>query len=235
MKKAAAGLLFAYTALGQLTFDAASVKPNFSGDRSTVTRRGENSLVLTNWPLREIILKAYDLKVYALDAPDWTASLSFDINAKAGRKVSEAELRQMLQALLLERFQLKAHSAVKEMQAYALLPAKGGIKLKPVQDGAFDYDLTHGIHRTAMVCRHCSTDNLANVLSGQLDIPVVDQSSVPGAYSFTLEWSPNQNADDAVPSIFSAVSEQLGLGLEARKAPISILVIDSVSKTPVEN
>lgn len=185
--------------------------------------------------MREIILKAYDLKVYALTTPDWTASRSFDINAKAARKVTEAELRRMLQSLLAERFQLQAHAAVKEMQAYALMPSKDGFKLKPVEDGAADFDLFRSSQKTTIACRHCSMENFANVLSGQLDIAVIDRTGVPGAYSFDLEWSPNQNADDAGPSIFTALSEQLGLRLEPRRAPISILVVDSISKTPTEN
>jgi transposase len=36
-------------------------------------------------------------------------------------------------------------------------------------------------------------------------------------------------------TIFSALKEQLGLRLEARKGPVDLLVIDSVQKTPTEN
>jgi uncharacterized protein (TIGR03435 family) len=39
----------------------------------------------------------------------------------------------------------------------------------------------------------------------------------------------------AGPTIFSAVQEQLGLKLEAKKGPIDLLVIDSIEKTPTEN
>jgi uncharacterized protein (TIGR03435 family) len=37
------------------------------------------------------------------------------------------------------------------------------------------------------------------------------------------------------PTIFSALQEQLGLKLEAKKGPVDFLVIDSVEKTPTEN
>jgi uncharacterized protein (TIGR03435 family) len=232
---AVASLLFTALATAQPTFEVASIKPNTSGDRSSFSRNAEDSLVLQNWPLREIILKAYNLKDYALTGPDWLASLNFDINAKAGGKVTEIELRQMLQSLLAERFQMKAHPAIKEVPAYVLLPAKGGFKLKQVDDGVFGVDQSRFPGKTRIACRHCSIDNLANVLSGHVDRAIVDQSGIPSAYSFTLEWSPNQDAADAGPSIFTALTEQLGLRLEPRKAPVAILVVDSISKTPTGN
>lgn len=40
---------------------------------------------------------------------------------------------------------------------------------------------------------------------------------------------------DSGPTIFTAVQEQLGLKLEARKAPLDMLVIDHIEKTPTEN
>jgi uncharacterized protein (TIGR03435 family) len=227
--------LFCATAAGQPSFEVASIKPNNSGSRSTITRAGQDSLVLLNWPLREIVLKAYRIKDYALFAPDWLSSRNFDISAKAAQKVTEAELREMLQSLLIERFQLKAHPESKEMQAYALLPTKGGVKLKPAGDGQFDVDLPRGSRKTTIVCRHCSMDDFAGVLAGQLHRAVIDRSGVPEAYSFTLEWSPNQDADDGGASIFTALSEQLGLRLELRKLPVSVLVVDGISKTPAEN
>jgi uncharacterized protein (TIGR03435 family) len=74
-------LLSSATLMAQSSFEVASIKLNVSLDRSSFTRRGGDSLVLQNWPLRNIILKAYGLKNYALDAPDWLASRNFDINA----------------------------------------------------------------------------------------------------------------------------------------------------------
>jgi uncharacterized protein (TIGR03435 family) len=230
-----ANMLFAWMLTGQPSFEVASVKPNNSGSRSTITRTGQDFLILINWPLREIVLKAYGLKDYALIAPDWLASRNFDVNAKAAQRATEAEIQRMLQSMLFERFQLRAHPESKEMQAYALLPTKGGVKLKPAGEGQFDVDLSRSSQKTTMVCRHCSMDDFAGVLAGQLHRAVIDRSSVAGAYSFTLEWSPNQGGDDAGPSVFTSLSEQLGLRLELRKLPVSILVVDSVSRTPAEN
>ena len=41
--------------------------------------------------------------------------------------------------------------------------------------------------------------------------------------------------EDNGPTIFTAIQEQLGLKLEAKKGPVDILVIDHVEKTPTEN
>jgi len=49
---------------------------------------------------------------------------------------------------------------------------------------------------------------------------------------------PTAGADSATepagPSLFTAIQEQLGLGLESGKGPVEVLVIDSVSM-PSEN
>lgn len=236
MKISIAGLLFAVLATAQLSFETASIKLNVSGDRSSFTRIGADSLGLQNWPLRNIVMKAYDLKSYALEAPDWLASRNFDVNAKASGKVTEGELRQMLQTLLKDRFQLKAHPAEKDLRAYWLLPAKGGLKLSPIHDsGVFGVDVSRFPDRTRIVCRHCTMDRVAEVLADQVGVPVVDQSGIPEEYSFTLEWSPSQNANDIGASIFTALNEQLGMRLELRRMPISVLVVDSILRTPSEN
>ena len=40
---------------------------------------------------------------------------------------------------------------------------------------------------------------------------------------------------DSGPNMFTAVQTDLGLKLESRKAPVEVLVIDSVSKIPTDN
>jgi uncharacterized protein (TIGR03435 family) len=233
-----ASLLVAATATAQPAFEVASVKANTSGDRSSYSRSGKNSLALQNWSLQRIVLKAYDLKSYALSGPDWLSQLSFDIGAKTEEPVTEAGLRQMLQALLVERFGLKSHTAVLDKQAYVLLPAKSGFKLNPVSDDSTatdDCDLSSFPQKTRLSCRHVSLDYLAEALSDEMDGTVVDQSGAKATYAFTLEWSPNLSVDGAATSIFTALKEQLGLRLERRRVPVSILVVDSIAKTPTDN
>lgn len=82
-----------------------------------------------------------------------------------------------------------------------------------------------------------------------LDHPVVDQSGLAGRYDFTLDWRPDElqfpnapapqraaaiAAADALPDLFTAFQEQLGMRLQPVKALIDVLVIDRVSR-PSEN
>ena len=72
-----------------------------------------------------------------------------------------------------------------------------------------------------------------------LDRPVLDRTGLPGLYDFTIDASglptPTHPEGEGGISIFTAVQRDLGLKLEARKEPVSILVIDSVNKNPTAN
>ncbi len=66
---------------------------------------------------------------------------------------------------------------------------------------------------------------------------VVDRTGLAGAWDFDLTFAqegrggPNAPAADPdAPSLFTAVQEQLGLKLEATKAPVEVLVIDAIDR-----
>ncbi len=81
-----------------------------------------------------------------------------------------------------------------------------------------------------------------------LDRPVVDQTGLPGKWNFTLKWTPDESQfagmgmripppsdkADAPPGLFTAIQDELGLKLEATKAPVDVMVVDKVQK-PSEN
>jgi uncharacterized protein (TIGR03435 family) len=82
-------------------------------------------------------------------------------------------------------------------------------------------------------------DQIANVLRGRVGRPVVDKTNIKGYFNLRLQFAlektaPDTANDPAGPSIFTAIQEQLGLKLEAEKAPLDVLVIDSVQR-PSEN
>jgi uncharacterized protein (TIGR03435 family) len=87
---------------------------------------------------------------------------------------------------------------------------------------------------------------LAKVLTDQVGRFVKDQTALNGVFAFTLDWAPDTNARfDALdappaesrhgPSIFTAIKEQLGFRLDARKGQVEVVVIDRVENTPTEN
>jgi uncharacterized protein (TIGR03435 family) len=172
----------------------------------------------------------------------WLDSESYDVVAKpAGDRVlSNAELRPLLQHLLQERFQLATHWEKKESSGYALVVAKGGAKLQPGQTGktaktAKDGPATAFIMQDGLVGPSLSMQTFAGMLSSPLKQPVVDRTGITGNYDIRLRFAPEGSTDSSLPSIFTAVQEQLGLKLEQQKVPIEILVIDHVEKVPTAN
>ncbi len=79
---------------------------------------------------------------------------------------------------------------------------------------------------------------LANRLSGplfNLGRPVEDQTNATGYFDFTLDWSPTDANPGPNPTLFTALTEQLGLQLKAQKMAVKVLVVDSVNKQPTPN
>lgn len=82
---------------------------------------------------------------------------------------------------------------------------------------------------------------IASALSswGDLGRPVVDQTGLPGKYDFVLDFTPDPRPsyatiDSGGPGFQEALKLQLGLRLEAERAPVEFLVIDHVER-PDEN
>lgn len=61
------------------------------------------------------------------------------------------------------------------------------------------------------------------MLANTLGSPVVDETGLSGLYDYTFEWP------DAGSSLFASV-DQLGLKLEAKKAPVEVLVMDHAER-----
>ncbi|MGA3019153.1 MAG: TIGR03435 family protein [Bryobacteraceae bacterium] len=89
-------------------------------------------LTCTNTPLKQLLVRAYDLKNYQVEGPAWLDTDGFDIVAKVPPGTSKEQFNLMLQSLLAERFKVTVHRETKNMQVYALSIGKGGPKLKEV-------------------------------------------------------------------------------------------------------
>jgi uncharacterized protein (TIGR03435 family) len=92
---------------------------------------------------------------------------------------------------------------------------------------------------------------LADWLTRLLDRPAVDMTGISGTYDFSLEYSLEElrnllrtstggarelpaGIPDSGNSIFASLAAA-GLRLEQRKAPMEVLVVDSIERTPTEN
>ena len=226
------------------SFDVASVKVNKSGGINTISGRGgsirpsRGQIAMENVTLWKALGFAYGIgedKDYAITGPDWLRSERYDIVAKVPPETSWPQITAMMQTLLTERFKMAAHRETREMPVYALVPAKDGPKLHEVEPGHGGFSIGRGVVKA----QGGTMDAFAARLGQVLDRPVLDQTGIKGVYAFTLEWTPDpgpgEPAADAGMSIFTAIQQQLGLKLEARRGPVEILVVDRADKVPIEN
>jgi uncharacterized protein (TIGR03435 family) len=223
-------------------FEAASIKLDTHADGAD--SEGTPGLLRAQMTLKRYIAYAYDVKDFQVTGgPNWIALDHYDITAKLERvdpqKPAGMQIREALRTLLAERFQLTFHHESKEVGGYALLTAKGGLKLTPVADAGDHGTSSRGGLTRELTATQVDMPRVAAFLARETGSPVVDQTHIPGVYTFTLEWaredSRNASPEQAeLPSLFTALQEKLGLRLEARKVPVDLLIIDS-AKRPSEN
>jgi uncharacterized protein (TIGR03435 family) len=237
----------------KLEFEVATIKPSVAG------QPGPGGFNVTTRELRSRNTSLADLIVFALRVhrtqiaglPGWAESERYDIVASlpAGDP-TDPELFAMLQNLMKSRFNLAFHTEKRELSVYAIGLGKGGqAGIKMTKND------TNGVRVGAqalgrVVFSGTTMADLASQLQFRvLDRPVIDQSGLTDRYDFALNWTPDEfqfpaataaqrsaipSGPDAPPDLFTAVQEQLGLKLEAVKAPADVLVIEQVSR-PSEN
>ena len=114
-------------------FEVASVKksaPAVAGQVNIGVHIDSAMVRYSTLPMRSYIRMAYRVSDYQVLGPDWLATENFDIAAKLPDGATRAQLPEMIQSLLAERFKLVLHRDKKEFPVYALVVAKNGPKLK---------------------------------------------------------------------------------------------------------
>ncbi|HET9362398.1 MAG TPA: TIGR03435 family protein [Vicinamibacterales bacterium] len=169
-------------------------------------------------------------------------------------------LQAMLQALLADRFKFVAHRETREQPVYALVPARDDKALGPkMRVSTTDCDappagpgragepspeptglttpvpctlrMGHGV----LVARDATLGELAVSLSRTVQRVVHDQTGLVERYDMDMTFTPERMprvrpADPDETSIFTALREQLGLKLESTRAPVEVIVIDTVER-----
>jgi len=224
--------LFAAALTAQSGFDAVSIRPNHSGDGHggvNMARNNEGAkLTITNTNLLRCLQRAYGVKEYQIAGPDWLKTENYDMIATLSTPTSAAQTWKLMQAVLEERFRIALHRETKTLPVYEPVLAKGGFKIQETEPAGDSGVWDAG--RGELTAKKESIENFAEVLSRQMDRPVLDKTDLKGAYDFVLKYD---KADDG--SIFGALQQQLGLKLEPAKGGVEILVIDHAEKTPTEN
>lgn len=103
----------------------------------------------------------------------------------------------------------------------------------------------------AIIASAVPITQLIDRLTTLLNRPVIDKTGLNGYFAFRLQFSPDGDlrggrvgpnpgatvptaSDSAAPSIFTALQEQLGLRLDSTRAPVEVIVVDSIQR-PTEN
>lgn len=253
---------------GRTEFEVVSIKPTPEGPMVMMgvmdTPDGVHG---ENVTLPMLVRIAYGFERFPTDdrvagAPEWKdqkfnieAKMSAaDIAATAGMTKEEKEARRerMLQAMLAERFKLKAHFASKEVATYDLVRAKGGTKLKETATAQDNFDGAKGrdgkpvpgswisFRMNEVVGQQYSMSGLAAFLSepaAGIGRPVIDKTGLTGKYNFTLHWRfPGLHVNGAPappgdgPSIFTVLQDDLGLKLDPSRGRVETIVIDHVER-----
>lgn len=222
------------------SYVVASVKPNTSGAGDSSTHGSRGQVIFTNQTLKRFIERAYNVKPIQVTGPDWMESVRFDIAAKYPPDTKPDDRSLMLRSLLEDRFKLVVHREQKEKSGFALVVAKGGFKLKPVEAGSSSTNSDGGRRLQTLTATKTSMAQLADFVARVLEEIVVDKTGISGVYDFKLRWTnDDQNPDGPdsgpVPTLHTVLQEVLGLRLQAQKVPVEIIVVDHVERIPIEN
>jgi uncharacterized protein (TIGR03435 family) len=235
-------------------FDVADVHPSAKGGRQFfndgLLQRGR--YMAKNATMLDLISTAYGVEEDKVrGGPSWLERDHFDVIAKVPTGITTETVKPLLQALLAERFGLVVHPDKRPMAVYALTVGKGKLKLKEAAN-ASDSACVPRVDPpnptpTSMItliitCHNMSMDAFATTLhqfaGDYLTNLVTDSTGLKGNWDFELRWNPSgvlgRAGADGV-NIFEAVDKQLGLKLESQKAPLDVIVVDSVNEKPTDN
>jgi uncharacterized protein (TIGR03435 family) len=225
-----------------LRFDAVSVRENTGSDRSIrFEDPPPDGYRRSNLPLESIVRYAFDIRQFSriTGLPEWTRGTRYDISGRAGRVITDDERRAMVRAVLETDFQLKTHIESREQTIYVLTAARAdkrlgpGVKPRPECEAERCSSAGNGRADGLNIVATTLTQLADGMLSNTRGEVVRDETGIPGVFDVTMSWRPDQaasDANDARPSFFTAIQEQLGLKLEPQRRPVDILVVDSITR-----
>jgi uncharacterized protein (TIGR03435 family) len=278
----AASLVFGQT-LPKLGFEVASIRPSAAepqGQLGVGLHIDGAQVRIGRFTLKDYIALAYRTKISQVFGADWVSSERFDIAATIPAGGKRDQIREMLQTLLADRFDLKFHREKRELPVYALVLGKRPLKLKEVPPDENNDKAPEPINVAGGGSARGVSVNLGNgsswsfvpnrfeakkltmeVFASNLerfaDRPIVDMTGLKGQYDLAFDVNPEDYEPMLLRSAIAAgvnlspkalrflettssaplsdALEQIGLRLEARKAPLDVIVVDSANKTPSAN
>jgi uncharacterized protein (TIGR03435 family) len=175
------------------------------------------SLEADGWPLKLIVAMAYEIPdtriISATPFPD--SRYEFRVAVPTER---QEELHATLRQALATALNVKAHWETREMDVLILKAPEHGL-------GPFlrltDKRAPEKVARGSVSCQGITMNHFAEMLEGDLDQIVIDQTGMQGYYDVALYWDP-----DKPDSVRNSIAEELGLSLVPARRELKVLVMD---------
>jgi uncharacterized protein (TIGR03435 family) len=178
----------------------------------------------------------YDFQI--VGGPEWASTDLWDIQSKVEDANDHAPeplivyatqpdpFSLMVQSILEDRFQLKAHREVRQLPVYELVVAQGGPKIRladdqtPLDPTAPPPPLSSGVQRGSYFIggnragmgfegNAVPLDRLVQILTIQTGRTIIDKTGLHGLYDMQMEGTPDSSR---IP-LTTAIEERLGLQL----------------------
>ena len=118
----------------RIAFEVASVRVSSMDSNFRNLHRTTATRVDRVRPLDMLLMEAFrERSFYRIAAPDWANEVMVEIQATLPEGAAIQQVPEMLRTLLEERFGLVSHREARPMDAYELLVAEGGVKMKEVE------------------------------------------------------------------------------------------------------
>jgi len=195
--------------------------------------------------------KSAETVLYDLTALVPTPELTPGFGSVGAGPMNIDSMRQMLQALLKERFQLSVHEDAGSVPAYQLVAVQPTLKkadsanrsgcVEGPAPGEKDPRSENPAAGRLVTCLNMSVSEFAaelrNRASGYLAQypPPMDATGIQGKFDITLNFSAAGSTGPGTITLFDAIEKQLGLRLQMGKRHGKVLVIDHCEDSPIEN
>jgi uncharacterized protein (TIGR03435 family) len=237
-------------------FEVATVKPALKSrpaELNGVHISRDGRLVIDAYSLKNLVMLAFRLGPWQISGGDaWVGKTLYDIEAKpletspqkqwnlrhSAYQIEDDLLCQMLQALLIDRFQLKFHSESKTGTVFLL--EKSGKNILLVSTKAVETTQPSSSASASgfiegsgddWVISNASITQLATYTSMVLQHPVIDRTEVTGAFDYrSPRLQSGTNATDDFAGSLVNLLHEIGFKLEQSKGPIVTFVIDHAAE-----
>ena len=170
-----------------------------------------------------------------IGAPHGLGDVRFDVQVQSadGVPLTFETLKPRMQQMLEQRFCLKAHTGTRQVAGYELVVAKGGAKVTPVSpegERGSGQIMNHEVSGSRM-----EMPQFASMLGSAVGRPVRDATGMTGLYTMKVQFAPPSDPDSTLPSILTALKEQLGLELKPAEVSVQTLIFEHLNLVPTEN